>query len=109
MEAVNSVPAAAEDLAYESSTRALTGAAAAVAVTLSVAISAYAIYWVVGVVQPQVYRITFLLLALALSFVLYPRGRSDRARVSWFDWGLIVVTVLALLWPIVDFDRFIYR
>jgi TRAP transporter 4TM/12TM fusion protein len=109
VEAVNGVPAAAEDLAYESPTRDLRGAPGALASTLSVALSAYALYWVVGVVQPQVYRITFLLLALALSFLLYPRGRTDRARVPLVDWLLIAISVTALLWPIVDFEQFIYR
>ena len=109
METVNGVPAPAEDLAYESPTRNLTGWTAATAAALSVALSAYALYWVVGVVQPQVYRITFLLLALALSFLLYPRGPGDRARVPWIDWCLIGISAAALLWPIADFEQFIYR
>jgi TRAP transporter 4TM/12TM fusion protein len=109
VETVNGVPAAAEDLAYESPTRELKGLSASIATALSVALSAYALYWVIGVVQPQVYRITFLLLALTLGFLLYPRGRRDRSRVSWVDWGLIGVSAAALLWPIADFDQFIYR
>ena len=79
------------------------------AIALSVAISTYALYWVVGVVQPQVYRITFLLLALGLSFLLYPRGRADRVAVSWFDWLLMAASAAALIWPIADFEQFIYR
>jgi TRAP transporter 4TM/12TM fusion protein len=109
VEEVNAVPSAAEDLAYESPTRHLIGRTAALATGLSAAISAYALYWVVGVVQPQIYRITFLLLTLALSFLLYPRGRGDRARVPWIDWLLIAVSIAALVWPIADFDQFIYR
>ena len=109
MEAVGGVPAAAEDLAYEAPTRDLKGPAAAIARALSVALSAYALYWVVGIVQPQAYRITFLLLALALSFLLYPRGSRDRARVAWLDWCLIAVSAAALIWPLADFEQFIYR
>ena len=109
METVNGVPAAVEDLAYESPTRDLKGPAGAIAAALCVSLSAYALYWVVGIVQPQVYRITFLLLALAIGFLLYPRGRGDRARVMWIDWCLIAVAAVALLWPVIDFDRFIYR
>jgi TRAP transporter 4TM/12TM fusion protein len=102
-------PAAAEDLAYESPTRELKGQSSALATTLAVVLACYALYWVVGVIQPQVYRITFLLLALALSFLLYPRGQSDRAGVTAIDWLLIVASAAALLWPIADFERFIYR
>jgi TRAP transporter 4TM/12TM fusion protein len=109
VEAVNGVPAAAEDLAYESPGRDLAGVPGAIATALSVAIAAYALYWVVGVVQPQVYRMSFLLLALALSFLLYPRGRGDRARVTRIDWCLIAVSAAALIWPIADFEQFIYR
>ena len=109
METVTEAAPAAEDLAYESPTRALSGRTAAAAFTLSVAIAAYALYWVVGVVQPQVYRLTFLLLALALSFLLYPRGPGDRAQVSRIDWVLIAVSIAALVWPIADFNQFIYR
>ena len=109
MEAVSDPAAVAEDLAYEAPTRDLQPATAAIATALSIALSAYALYWVVGVVQPQVYRITFLLLALALSFLLYPRGRGDRTGVPLIDWALIIVSAAALIWPIADFDRFIYR
>ena len=38
-------------------------------------LSLYALYWVVGIVQPLVYRVTFLLLTLVLSFLFYPRRR----------------------------------
>jgi TRAP transporter 4TM/12TM fusion protein len=100
---------AVEDLAFESPTRELRGGAAALATGLAAALSCSALYWVVGIVQPQIYRISFLLLALALSFLLYPRGRRDRARVSAVDWLLIAVAVAGLLWPILDFEEFIYR
>jgi TRAP transporter 4TM/12TM fusion protein len=109
VETVNGVPAAVEDLAYESPTRDLKGPTAAVATALSVALSAYALYWVVGILQPQVYRLTFLLLALAIGFLVYPRGPSDRAGVAWIDWVLILLSAAALLWPVIDFERFIYR
>ena len=108
MEAVN-VPPAVEDLAYESPTRDLKGRSGALAATLSLVLACYALYWVVGIVQPQIYRITFLLLALILSFLLYPRGERDRGRVTPLDWLLIAASGAALLWPIGDFDRFIYR
>lgn len=76
---------------------------------LATGLSLYALYWVVGIVQPLVYRVTFLLLTLVLSFLFYPVGSRDRARVTSLDWALIVLTCVALSWPLVDFDNFIYR
>jgi TRAP transporter 4TM/12TM fusion protein len=64
---------------------------------------------VVGIVQPFVYRVTFLLVTLVLSFLFYPAGARDRNRVTLVDWGLIALTCVALAWPIVDFEEFIYR
>ena len=109
METVTAGPYVAEDLAFESPTRELTGRTAALATALTVGLSCYTLYWVVGIIQPQIYRITFLLLALVLSFLFYPRGRSDRAHVPLVDWALVGIATVALVWPIVDFEAFIYR
>jgi TRAP transporter 4TM/12TM fusion protein len=98
-----------EDLAFESPTRELSGRTATLATALTVGLSLYALYWVVGIVQPQIYRVTFLLLALVLSFLFYPRGRADRAHVPLVDWAHIAVVVVALAWPVFDFEAFIYR
>jgi TRAP transporter 4TM/12TM fusion protein len=40
--------------------------------------------------------------------LLVPRQRAA-ARVEWADWGLIAASTTALAWPIVDFERFVYR
>ncbi len=109
MEAVTAPPLVVEDLAFESPTRELTGRTAVLATALTVGLSFYALYWVVGIIQPQIYRITFLLLALVLSFLFYPRGRSDRAHVPLVDWALIGIVTVALAWPVFDFEAFIYR
>ena len=76
---------------------------------LAAALSLYALYWVVGIVQPQVYRVSFLLVALVLTFVLYPSIPAWRPRVAAVDWTLAVVSVLVLAWPIIDFDQFVRR
>jgi TRAP transporter 4TM/12TM fusion protein len=83
---------------------------------LSCALAAYGLYWVVGVVDPQIYRVSFLLLALVLTFLVYPaggaKGRPDSPRLRAaraIDWAWIALAVLSLAWPIVDFDRFVYR
>ncbi len=109
METVTAGPPVAEDLAFESPTRELKGRTAALATALTVGLSFYTLYWVVGIIQPQIHRITFLLLALVLSFLFYPRGRADRTHVPLVDWALIGVATVALAWPIFDFQDFIYR
>jgi TRAP transporter 4TM/12TM fusion protein len=94
---------------------------------LGFALAAYALYWVVGVVEPQIYRVSFLLIALVLTFLVYPAGpprpRSPASaepapqeiepagvgRRRVIDWALIAASIGALAWPIVDFDRFVFR
>ena len=103
----------------EAATRRLSGRPRALATTLAVGLSCYALYWVIGIVQPQIYRVSFLLIALVLSFLVYPATRRPRqpgaptaggpAKVSLLDWILIGATVVALGWPLVDFSRFVYR
>jgi TRAP transporter 4TM/12TM fusion protein len=93
----------------EAPARQLSGAPRALATLLTVALSAYALYWVVVVIQPQIYRVSFLLLALVLSFMLYPAVKGRRGGVTLVDWSLIGLAVGALAWPLIDFDRFVYR
>lgn len=93
----------------EAPTRAFSGALGALVMVLTVGLSLYALYWVVGIVQPQIYRASFLLVVLILSFLLYPSTPSQRARVTVVDVLLILASVVALVWPIVDFETFIYR
>jgi TRAP transporter 4TM/12TM fusion protein len=69
---------------------------------LSFALAAYGLYWVVGVVDPQIYRVSFLLIALVLAFLTHPRSRPA-------DVALIILSIAALGWPIVDFGAFVYR
>ena len=109
MEPVTPLSTAPEDLEVESPSRQLTGITGGLATVLAIGLSLYAIYWVIGIVQPLVYRVTFLALTLVLSFLLYPAGKRDRTRVTLVDWALIVLSCAALAWPIFDFDEFIYR
>ena len=76
---------------------------------LAAGLSLYALYWVIGIVQPQIYRVSFLLITLVLTFVLYPAIPAWRARIGWGDWTLALVSVLVLAWPIIDFENFVRR
>ena len=90
--------------------RSLGGWIGTLARALAIGLSIYALYWVLFIVQPQIYRVSFLLIALVLIFLLFPgRRRSAADRVDALDWLLIVASIAALVWPILDFARFIYR
>jgi len=94
----------------EAPTRRLSGLPDRLASTLALGLSLYGLYWVLFIVQPQVYRVSFLLIALVLTFLYYPgHRRNDGARVHLGDWCLIAAAIVALGWPLVDFDRFVYR
>jgi TRAP transporter 4TM/12TM fusion protein len=88
----------------------LPGAAGKLATTLAVGLALYALYWVVAVVQPQGYRLRFLLGCLVLTFLLYPFRRGvRRERVPALDWALIALSTVSVVWPLVDFNQFVYR
>ena len=95
----------------ESPVRTLTSGPSKLARVLAVALACYSLYWVVGIVQPLVYRVSFLLGVLVLTFLVYPATSSarDRARVPWADWTVVGLATAALLWPLLTFDAFIYH
>ena len=82
------------------------------------ALAAYALYWVVGIVAPQTYRPTFLLLALIYTFLANPKEEGSAAdvpepprllRQRLVDVLLIGLSIAALVWPVLQGDAFIYR
>jgi TRAP transporter 4TM/12TM fusion protein len=73
---------------------------------LAFLLAAYALYWVVGVVDPQIYRVSFLLMALVLTFLVHSVS-GTKGRIV--DACAIAGSVVALVWPIVDFDAFVLR
>jgi TRAP transporter 4TM/12TM fusion protein len=76
---------------------------------LSAGLALYAVYWVVGIVPPQLYRPSFLLIALVASFLLYPARRGSPRGPSAVDWLLAGVATVALAWPLLDRAAFPYR
>jgi TRAP transporter 4TM/12TM fusion protein len=90
-------------------TRALAGPSGHVVRLLGLALSLYALYWVVAIVPAQVYRPTFLLLALAAAFLSYPARAGSPARPTVVDGALIVASAAALLWPLLQGGAFELR
>ncbi len=97
-----------EDIEYGGRARRIGGWAGIVTNALALSLSLYALYWVVAIVQPQIYRVSFLLISLVLIFLLF-RGSRSSARITIIDWILVASSVVALAWPILDFDAFVYR
>ena len=98
-----------EEFEGEAPARKLEGRTKWVVAALAAGLSLYAIYWVVGIVEPQVYRTSFLLVVLTLTFLVYPATRDQRARVSPLDWVLVGLALVALGWPLADGNEFWYR
>ena len=91
----------------EAPVRKLSGIPGIAAYGLAVGLSIYAFLWVVARLQPQVYRVSFLLVALVLTFLIYPARQGQKLNV--IDGLMIALTLIAFLWPLVDFRNFIYR
>jgi TRAP transporter 4TM/12TM fusion protein len=104
---VDAAPPTIEEIESEGKTRRLDGATGVLAALLSIALALYAWYWVIWIVQPQVYRVSALLLSLVLTWLLFPATRAARPTIA--DWALIVLSVAAMGWPILDFQQFVYR
>jgi TRAP transporter 4TM/12TM fusion protein len=77
------------------------------AYVIAVGLSLYALLWVITIIQPQVYRVSFLLAALVLTFLIYPARQGQKLNV--IDGLMIALTLIAFVWPLVDFRNFIYR
>jgi TRAP transporter 4TM/12TM fusion protein len=75
---------------------------------LAIGLSLYSLLWVLTIIEPQVYRTSFLLGALVLTFLLYPFTRKHQTLHA-IDWAMIALTVVALAWPLLDFRKFVYR
>jgi TRAP transporter 4TM/12TM fusion protein len=95
---------------------------------LAFALAAYALYWAVAYVETHSYRISFLLLVLLITFLSRSTqdegapsaaSRADAAAkggrtknthtATLVNAALIVLSLVALLWPFLDLDAFVHR
>jgi TRAP-type uncharacterized transport system fused permease subunit len=94
----------------EMATRRLGGRVRILAAVLAVSLALYGLYWVVAVVDTRVYRTSFLLVTLALGFLLYSARRArPRHSPSPLDWALVGLTIIAFGWPLLDGAGFSHR
>ena len=98
-----------EEYETESPVRDLTGWLAAIAGIVAVGLSVYALYATQATITTQIYRLTFLGIALVLTFLLYPWRRGASNTISVIDIALIIGSITVMIYPMTDFDNFIYR
>jgi len=116
-----------EEFEAERPARKLTGFPKKLVSALGLGLSGYAIYWVLNPLPAQIYRTTFLAVALAMTFLVYrgwgsPKsvshaldrdeleaGQRRRERPGVTDVLLAVVSVVALGYTLVYFDEFVRR
>ena len=91
----------------EVSARKLSGIPGIASWVLTIGLSLYSLLWVVTIIQPQVYRVSFLLAALVLIFLIYPARQGQKLHAV--DGLMIGLTLIAFVWPLLDFRSFIYR
>ena len=91
----------------EAPVRKLSGVPAILASLLAVGLSLYSFLWVVTNIQTQVYRVSFLLAALVLTFLIYPARQGQ--RLSVMDGLMSCLTLVAFVWPLLDFRTFVHR
>ena len=103
---------AAKQIAQEEAgpRRRLSGVTGWIASSLAAGMSLLFIYWAWTTITTQILRLVFLAFSLVLTFLLYPSRRKNRLdEVPWFDWTLIALSLIAIGYPLWDFEEFIYR
>ncbi len=95
----------------EGQTRKLRGGWATAVVVIAVVMSLYHLYAATVPIIRQVHLARHLLFVLVLSFLLYPGTSRSLRRTSptLWDLTLVVLSVAALGYILVDFEAFIYR
>jgi TRAP-type uncharacterized transport system fused permease subunit len=87
-----------EEFESEAQNRELSGIWKTLASLIGIGVSVFALYWTQHSVTTQIYRASFLMLVLTLSFIAYPMVR--RKLKDWTSWlldlGMVLLTGLML-------------
>ena len=89
-----------EEYESESPTRNLTGVAGWTVAAIAVLLSVYALYAARTTITTQVYRTSFLGIALALTFLMYPWRRGASRRITVLDIVLAVAALVVSFYPL---------
>src|SRR3712207_2573760 len=107
-----------EEFEAEKPARALSGFPKHLLSVAGVGLSCYALFWVLSPVPEQIYRTSFLAIALAMTFILYrawgssretdlEERRSDNPGVT--DYLFAALSIISLGYTLVVFDEFVRR
>ncbi len=97
---------------FEGATRVLKGKRGAAISLIAVLMSFFALYGALATIPAQVLRGGHLMFGLVLIFLLYPARQKDeswRARVGWTDVLLALLSIAAIAYIFVGFEKFQYR
>jgi TRAP transporter 4TM/12TM fusion protein len=89
-----------EEFESESPVREYKGILAIIVGAIAIMLSAYALYATQATITTQVYRTSFLGIALALTFLLYPWRRGVKRGMNVIDIGLAVASIVTALYPL---------
>lgn len=98
-----------EQFENEAVTRPLNGIWRWVGSILAFGLSVYALYWTQFNITTQVYRASFLMFALVLTFFFYPIARRDRNRVPFYDLILVLGSIASLGYLILNYQDSLNR
>lgn len=98
-----------EEFEGESPIRKLQGGWRLLVGVLSVLLSVYALYWTQYTITTHVYRASFLLVVLFLTFCYYPLLKRDRNRVPLYDILLALAAVGSLLYLLFIYESALQR
>ncbi len=98
-----------QEFESESATRKFQGVWAWIAGALCIGLSVYALYWTQYAVTTHVYRATFLMLVLVLTYLFYPLTKRDLKRVPWYDIVLAGLAVASLVYLLLIYESALQR
>jgi TRAP transporter 4TM/12TM fusion protein len=98
-----------EEFESESQTRQIGGLWRLLAGILATGLSVYALYWTQFNITTQVYRASFLMIALVLTFIFYPAFKRDRKQITILDGVLALLAVASLTFLIFNYEAALQR
>jgi len=98
-----------EEFEGESPIRKLVGGWRLVAGVLAASLSIYALYWTQYSITTQVYRASFLMIVLTLTFLYYPALRRHRSRVPLYDIVLALAAIASLVYLLMIYESALQR
>jgi TRAP transporter 4TM/12TM fusion protein len=98
-----------EEFENESTTRKLTGFWRVLAGVLCVGLSVYALYWTQYSITTHVYRASFLMIVLVLTYLYYPLVKRDQKRLPIYDLVLAGLSIVSLVYLLTVYESALQR